>query len=223
MAAPDPLPSIHLAFQTNSMLATKITRNSSDTTTPAYTLSTDKHGATTSLFLADTDTLPAKLARKELFPDTVTLPTYGGAKPKKVKQWLSATTVAEGVRAYAIETSAGNFFLLRHPQHRLALYTPDLTTILAHWIPQTADTPLTLVVIAAQPDIIHLEEAIPEIIAAFVYEEQNMRIVEKHTIVAGRSPGFRIRAGYAVLGMLPYDGEVSLAALAGSRGGNAWQ
>ncbi|KAJ7039371.1 hypothetical protein C8F04DRAFT_1086583 [Mycena alexandri] len=207
---------IHLTFETNSMLATKIFQD----TTHLYTLSTDKHGSTTSLLVAGTDTLIAKMERKELFPDTVAFPgsQLNNGKAKQVKKWLRPTLVAEGVRAYTIEMTPGNFFLLRHPQYRLALYTPDLQEIIAHWLVETKDSPLRLV-IASDTE----KAAFPQIIAAFVYEEQNMRVVEKHDIVAGRTPAFRVRVDYPFLGMLPHTGEVNLAALAGSRQGNAWQ
>ncbi|KAJ7930989.1 hypothetical protein B0H13DRAFT_1960077 [Mycena leptocephala] len=104
-----------LVFGTDSMLNCTITRNGA----PEYTVSTKKGGSTTEVHASGTDTLLARIARKDLFPSTV------------------------GCFA---ETDVGICYLRLHPTLRLALYSADLSTIIVHWALKTESSPRTLII-----------------------------------------------------------------------------
>jgi hypothetical protein len=82
-----------LVFETNSMTATTITQDG----VPLYKVTTSQHGSMTEIRTTGTDTLVARIARKELFPDTVTFPDANGGKAKQVSKWLKAGTGADGL------------------------------------------------------------------------------------------------------------------------------
>jgi hypothetical protein len=75
------------------MTATTITQNG----VPLYKVTTSQHGSMTEIRTTGTDTLVARIARKELFPDTVTFPDTNGGKAVRVSKWLKAGTGADGL------------------------------------------------------------------------------------------------------------------------------
>ncbi|KAJ7509452.1 hypothetical protein B0H11DRAFT_1959699 [Mycena galericulata] len=153
-------------------------RDSMQTTTvlcrgkPVYAISTDQHGATTEVRVPGTQALVARIARKELLPDTVAFPDVGDGKALRVSKWLRRTKLADGLPAAILETDIGECVLRIHPEYRLALFTPDLSIIIAHW--ESGVTPPTLVLAPG------IERSQAHILAAFLYEEQKMRIAERN-------------------------------------------
>ncbi|KAF7354251.1 hypothetical protein MVEN_01113100 [Mycena venus] len=169
---------ISLVFESNSMLATTIFQNA----VPVYRVSTSTHGSTTEIRTTGTDMLIARIARKEIFPSTVTFPDMNGEKSIKISKWLKPSELPDGLTAATLQTPIGDFVLGGHPEYTLALYTPDITTLIAHWSQKTSNasstSPPTLIIASGY------EGAHAQILAAFVYEEQEIRIARKNGDVA---------------------------------------
>ncbi|KAJ6524337.1 hypothetical protein B0H19DRAFT_1200436 [Mycena capillaripes] len=158
-----------LVFGKNSMVATMIMLNGA----PVYKVSTSQHGGTTEVRSSDTDALVARIARREILPDTVKFPDVKGTKSLRISKWLKRTALADGTIAFALQCADGPYFLRNHHVHRLALYGTDQTSIVAHWKSQTESSPLTLII---SPGV---ERSHAQIIAAFLYAEQKMRSMEQ--------------------------------------------
>ncbi|KAJ7111226.1 hypothetical protein C8R44DRAFT_799150 [Mycena epipterygia] len=152
------------------MLTTTITQNG----VPAYKVSTNQHGSTTEIRTTGTDALIARIVRKELLPDTASFPDVSGGKAMRTSRWLKRATLADGLPAGALETEIGTCFLRRHPVQGLSLYRADMVTIVTQWQPRTAESPLALIIAAG------MERSHTLILAAFLYEEQRLRIMEKN-------------------------------------------
>ncbi|KAJ6529674.1 hypothetical protein B0H19DRAFT_1193013 [Mycena capillaripes] len=159
-----------LVFEKNSMMDTTITRNGS----PIYKVSTDKHGSTTEVHAPGTDTVLARIVRRELFPDTVLFPEDDNGKSTRVSKWLKRTTLADNSTAVTLETVWGSSVLGTHPDYGLALYGPDRSNIIARWRLQTQSSPLALIIASG------LERFQAQILTAFLYEEQRLRITDKN-------------------------------------------
>lgn len=82
-----------LLFEQNSMLDSTITDNAS----PIYRVSTNEHGSVTELRAAGPNTVLARIARKEILPDTVKFPDMKGGKSMRVSKWLKRTTQKDGL------------------------------------------------------------------------------------------------------------------------------
>ncbi|KAJ6576029.1 hypothetical protein DFH09DRAFT_1150226 [Mycena vulgaris] len=175
--APVAPPRSWLVFEKNSMVSTTITQNA----VPVYAVSTSTHGGTTEVRATGTDALVARIARKELLPDTVKFPDFQGGKSMRLSKWLKRTTLADGIPAATFETSSGVCVLCIDPVHRLVLYSADRTTIIAHWQLKTDSSPMALVI---APKMQHAQAMI---LAAFLYEEQKMRATERNGEVQSAS------------------------------------
>ncbi|KAJ7097409.1 hypothetical protein C8R44DRAFT_748517 [Mycena epipterygia] len=121
-----------------------------------------------------TDILIARIARKDLLPDTVSFPDVDGGKVMRTSRWLKRTTLTDGLPAGALETRIGPCFLRTDLVHGLRFYHVDMTTIMTHWRPKTDSSPLALMIATG------MERSHPLILAAFFYEEQRLRIMEKN-------------------------------------------
>ncbi|KAJ7247584.1 hypothetical protein C8J57DRAFT_722101 [Mycena rebaudengoi] len=164
-----------LVFGANSMLSSTLFANAS----PVYALSTDARGSTTTLKTTGTAGLVARIARNDLFSDTVTFPNFNSGKAIKTKKWLQEVQLPDGFNASLFETPTRKYTLRRHTEYRLALFHEDLQTIAANWQPTTdASSPMTLVLAPGT------EKCHPQIIAAFLLEEQKLRMEEKNRKVA---------------------------------------
>ncbi|KAJ7932201.1 hypothetical protein B0H13DRAFT_1956735 [Mycena leptocephala] len=155
-----------LVFGTDSMLNCTITRNGA----PEYTVSTKKGGSTTEVHASGTDALLARIVRKDLFPSTVVFPDLNDGKAIRLAKWLKRVTLADGQGlAASLETDVGICYLRLHPTLRLALYSADLSTIIAHWALKTESSPRTLII---APEV---ERSHAQILAAFLYEDERLR------------------------------------------------
>ncbi|KAJ7247587.1 hypothetical protein C8J57DRAFT_722130 [Mycena rebaudengoi] len=162
-------PPTALVFGANSMLSSTLFANSS----PVYALSTDARGSTTTLKTTGTAALVARIARKNLFSDTVTFPSLNNGKAIKMKKWLKEVQLPDGFTASLFETPTRKYILRRHSEYRLALFHEDLQTIAANWQPTTdASSPMTLVLAPGT------EKCHPQIITAFLLFEQKLRMQE---------------------------------------------
>jgi hypothetical protein len=101
-----------------------------------------------------------------------------------------------------LETALGTRLLRTHPVYRLAvrnkllpaqiideahtlqLYTADLTTIIAHW---QQGTPMSLIL---APEVVTSQA---QILAAFMYEEQRLRVRERNGQVQAEAALWRAR------------------------------
>ncbi|KAJ7128354.1 hypothetical protein C8R44DRAFT_732688 [Mycena epipterygia] len=114
-----------------------------------------------------THELVAHVERRELLPDTVAFSNDNGGKAMRVSKWLKHIKLADGLLANVLETHIGACVLRTHPVHRLALYSPDLNIIVAHW-----ERHLGSMILVLSPGI---EASQAQILVAFLYEEQKMR------------------------------------------------
>ncbi|KAJ7611274.1 hypothetical protein FB45DRAFT_1037607 [Roridomyces roridus] len=125
---------------------------------------------------SDSLAVVARISHNVVRPSTVVFPRVRGDQSEwKVKKWMAECTV-DGNVAHLIELdSIGQCLLKLHREYRLALYTPDdPRTPIAHWQRGTArNSPLSLVLYPGTENIQ------PQIMAAFVIQEQRMRMVEK--------------------------------------------
>ncbi|KAJ7488187.1 hypothetical protein FB451DRAFT_733105 [Mycena latifolia] len=163
-----------LVFERNSMLSTTVTRGGS----PLYAVSTDKHGLTTEVRAPGTDTLLVRVARRDIFPDTIAFAADANSKPMRLSKWLKRSTLADGFSAATFDTPAGACVLRTHPVYRLAVYTADLTCIIAHWKPDAA-----MALVLAKGTTLDAASEV-RIFAAFLYEEQRMRVADRNGEVA---------------------------------------
>jgi hypothetical protein len=67
-----------------------------DDSGPAYTISTDTSNARTELRAAGTGELLARIARKEILPDTITFPALNGGKEMRLTKWLTKSKLSDG-------------------------------------------------------------------------------------------------------------------------------
>ncbi|KAJ7086205.1 hypothetical protein C8R44DRAFT_821152 [Mycena epipterygia] len=169
----DPSPPISLIFDTNSMTNATLSLNS----IPAYTISTDSRGTSTELRAAGTGEVLVRIVRKGMFPDTIAFPNIHGGKDVRLNKWLkSAAKLPDGSPVSVIETEVGKCFLRKYRLYRLALFTEtDMEAPVAHLQRPTVATPLPLALIL-QPGT---ETFRPEIIAAFIVQEQKTRMEEE--------------------------------------------
>ncbi|KAJ7488276.1 hypothetical protein FB451DRAFT_734368 [Mycena latifolia] len=171
-----------LVFERNSMLSTTVTRGGS----PLYAISTDQHGSTTEVRAPGTDTLLVRIARRDILPDTIAFPADANSKPMRLSKWLKRSTLVDGFPAATFDTPAGAWVLRTHPVYRLAVYTADLTRIIAHWQPDAA-----MVLVLAKGTTLDAASEV-RILAAFLYEEQRMRVADRNGEVAASKGIYRV-------------------------------
>ncbi|KAJ7691044.1 hypothetical protein B0H17DRAFT_1134061 [Mycena rosella] len=166
-----------LAFESNSMLATTIARGGA----PLYAVSTNQHGSTTEIRAPGTNTLLARIARRELLPDTI---AFADGKPARLSKWLKQSTLADGLPGATFDTPLGACVLRAHPEHRLALYSADLTRIVAHWGGQSLPPAVPLAPMQVTMALVFPKavDAASEgrILAAFLFQEQRTRVAERN-------------------------------------------
>ncbi|KAJ7603595.1 hypothetical protein FB45DRAFT_908550 [Roridomyces roridus] len=173
----DPAPRIFLTFSRNSMLSTTIRRQPQGNL--VYLVTTNMHATTTEVRDADTERPVARIVRKDFLPDTV---SFSGGKTVRMNKWLKRAELPDEIPSSILEIDMGQCVLRAHPQYRLALYSPGMDNILAHWEPNTH--PPTLIL---SPTV---ESSQSQILTAFLYLEQMMRIKEKNaTTRASVYPG----------------------------------
>ncbi|KAJ7879375.1 hypothetical protein B0H13DRAFT_2346127 [Mycena leptocephala] len=160
---------------------------------PAYTLSIDTSNVHTELRAAGTGELLARIARKEIIPDTIAFPALNGGREMRSTKWLTKSKLSDGCSAHVIKTKHGNFTLKTHPVHRLALFREDdLETPGAHWQRASTgtSTSTTTPTLVLRPGTHIWVSAWPEIIMAFVVQESKMRMREQANQPAlGRATG----------------------------------
>ncbi|KAF8148341.1 hypothetical protein K438DRAFT_1779668 [Mycena galopus ATCC 62051] len=151
---------VRLVFETNSMLAATISQNAS----PMYQLCTSKHGDTTDIWTTRTEMVVAQIRRRSLFPDTVTFPDMNRGEPIRINKWLKPRELSNGLSACTLQTP-----MVIHGRlevYRCALDPPD-----GLFASGTRYSP-------------GYESAHAHIMAAFVYEEQVIRIEHRNAEVA---------------------------------------
>ncbi|KAJ7908009.1 hypothetical protein B0H13DRAFT_2273515 [Mycena leptocephala] len=149
---------------------------------PAYTISTE-------LRVTGTGELLARVAWKDILPDTITFPTVNGGREMGLKKWLNKSKLSDGSSIHVIGTKTGNFALKTHPVHRLAaiqlFHEDDLQTPVGHWQRTSSTSPPTLVLQAGIR-----AASRPKIITAFIVREFKMRMKEQTNQLAhGRPAG----------------------------------
>ncbi|KAJ7159964.1 hypothetical protein C8R43DRAFT_993966 [Mycena crocata] len=174
-------PTVSLVFSHNSLKNATVFLGSR----PVYIISTNSQNSVTEIRGAETEEVLVHIARNKLRADTIAFPTLKAAKEMRLTKWLGKCHLSDGSSTYAIDTEQGKFLLKAHPVHRLALFCEnDLETPVAHWQnPQETSGPMLVMQAATWRS-----EACPEIMAAFVVREFNMRMAEKAsqiTLVAG--------------------------------------
>jgi hypothetical protein len=85
-------PAARLMFSRNSMKNATLFLDSG----PAYTISTDISKAHTELRAAGTGELLARIAQKEILPDTITFPVLNGGKEIRLTKWLKKSKLSDG-------------------------------------------------------------------------------------------------------------------------------
>ncbi|KAJ7831367.1 hypothetical protein B0H13DRAFT_1551155, partial [Mycena leptocephala] len=85
-------PAAHLKFSQDSMKNATLFLDSR----PAYTISTDTSNAHTELRAAGTGELLARIARKEIMPDTMTFPAPNRGKEIRSTKWLKKSKLSDG-------------------------------------------------------------------------------------------------------------------------------
>ncbi|KAK7036192.1 hypothetical protein R3P38DRAFT_2910950 [Favolaschia claudopus] len=188
---------ICLAFETDSMLNTTLCENA----VPLYRVTTNTHGSITEIRTTGSDTLIARIARKNIFPSTVTFPDVNGGKPMRIKEWLKPTKFPNGLLGCTLQTPLGDMIMGGHPEYNsIALFNTDLTQIIAHWKPKSDSLPLILVLSPGY------ESAHAQIIAAFLYEEQVIRVEHKNSELAEAQGRLQARYPYLLSFSVPITG-----------------
>jgi hypothetical protein len=85
-------PEIRLMFDRDSMKNATLLLDS----VPAYTISTDTTNACTELRVTGTGELLARVAWKDILPDTITFPTVNGGREMGLKKWLNKSKLSDG-------------------------------------------------------------------------------------------------------------------------------
>jgi hypothetical protein len=85
-------PAARLMFSRDSMKNATLFLDSG----PAYTISTDTSNARTELRAASTGELLARIARKEILPDTITFPAFNGGREMRLTKWLKKSKLSDG-------------------------------------------------------------------------------------------------------------------------------
>ncbi|KAJ7691046.1 hypothetical protein B0H17DRAFT_1201386 [Mycena rosella] len=165
-----------LAFESNSMLATMITRGGA----PLYAVSTNQHGSTTEIRAPGTNTLLARIARRELLPDTI---AFADGKPTRLSKWLKQGTLADGLPAATLDTPPGVCVLRAHPEHRLTPLPPAVAL---------APTQVTMALVF--PKAVDAGWEV-RILAAFLFQEQRTRIAERNSEVHATAVMYRAEFG----------------------------
>ncbi|KAJ7195925.1 hypothetical protein GGX14DRAFT_700642 [Mycena pura] len=175
----NPTPPVTLTFSTDSMNNATLFAGAR----PAYAISTQLQGSTTEIRKAGTAELVARIARREILPNTIVFPDVNGGREIKLSKWLRRCKQPDGLRVHVIDTEVGQCLLRQHRIYRLALFTEfDLETPVAHWDRVDGQSPLSLVLYSGT------ENFHPQIIAAFIIEELRMRMAEKaDTVAQGRA------------------------------------
>ncbi|KAJ7171420.1 hypothetical protein C8R46DRAFT_1216985 [Mycena filopes] len=180
-----PAPATHLLFSRDSMKNATLLLNG----TPAYTIATDADGSCTELRTANTSLVVtagantaevlARIRRRALRPDTIAFPRTED-KEMAISKWLKKSRNADGSSFHVLKTVEGDTLVLRkHAVHRLAMFPAEEDEPIAYWHRASPILPPTLVMRAGVA-------ARPQIIAAFVVREFQMRMKEKARAVMER-------------------------------------
>ncbi|CAK5268990.1 unnamed protein product [Mycena citricolor] len=195
-------PPTTLVFRPNSMLSSTISDGASGRT--LYAVKTNIQGVRTDLVVPGTLEVAAQISRKDVFPDTVAFREPGSEKlyTTKVSKWLSKGESITGLPlpTYVLDSALhGRFTIRMHREHRLALFASDDTTILAHWdMSQSTGSDSCALSFSATVD----SASRLQILVAFIYLEQKLRMVEKHWGMSMNDGRARVEGGFAAITMV---------------------
>ncbi|KAJ7142007.1 hypothetical protein C8R43DRAFT_1238153 [Mycena crocata] len=163
---------VSLAFSRNSMKNATLFLEA----VPVYTISTDPQSTVTEISGAESGEVLVRISRKTLLPDTIAFPTSRDNKEVRLTKWIQKQRLPDGSPIHLIETAQGKCLIKTHPVHRLALFREsDLEVPVAHWQSPSANSAPILVIDVRT----WRSEACPQVVAAFVVQEFNIRMAEQ--------------------------------------------